>query len=111
MFTHGKINTTRVNPKPKLQPKPVTEELKIEEVTESLKEAEVVRKAEPFIPPTDAELPPDPIIKEPDAEMPKLEVKEIEEIKPRVEKNQAKKQEKKTLLEEILEEEDKEKTE
>ena len=47
----------------------------------------IEEKAESFIPPPDAELPPDPIIKEPEVEMPKLEVKEVEETKPRVEKN------------------------
>ena len=87
--------------------KPVIEKQDLKNLTDSLKETEVVRKAEPFISSPDTELPPDPIIKEPEAKMSKLEV---EELKISVEKNQVKKQQKKKKnpLEEILKEEDKE---
>ena len=86
MFTHGKINTIRVNPKPKLQPKPVIEKQDPKELTESLKEMEVKDKAEP-------------IFKEPPKENPVVRpIREIESVQPK--KPSSKK--KKYKLEELM---------
>lgn len=78
MFTHGKINTTHVNLKPKLQPKPVTEEpiiLEPKDETIEIKEKEPIKLEGPI----DMKRPPE--VDPPIPVKPKLETQSISKKK------------------------------